>query len=94
MRLTGPDPGPTPGTRAWTWPASMDTHHQGFAQEGCPTTQSMGRKALAAPLVHPRVQAEIMELCHRGDQYLRLVPPSELATRLTDLRDHFDTTLS
>ncbi|HKD87582.1 MAG TPA: hypothetical protein VKB62_03555 [Streptosporangiaceae bacterium] len=54
----------------------------------------MGRKALAAPLVHPRVQAEIMELCHRWDQYLRLVPPSELATRLTDLRDHFDTTLS
>lgn len=57
--------------------------------------ESMGRKKPPPRRsCTPEFKAEIVELCHRGNRYLRLVFANEPAKRLTDLRDRFDTALS
>ena len=53
----------------WAWPALTDIHHQGFAPEGCPTMESMGRKKpRRRRSFTPEFKAEIVELCQRGDR--------------------------
>src|SRR5258708_8123737 len=45
------------------WPALTDIHHQGFAPEGCPTMESMGRKRpRRRRSFTPEFKAEIVEL--------------------------------